>query len=32
MVLKTYTFVGESANCDLISDLAPLKSLAGQRL
>ena len=26
MVVKTYTFVGKSANCDL---LAPLKSVAG---
>ena len=38
MVVKTYTFVGGSANCDLTSNWAPLKSLAsvgsvaGQRL
>ena len=32
MVLKTYTFVGQSANCDLTLNWAPLKSVAGQRL
>ena len=38
MVVKTYTFVGKSANCDLTSNWAPLKSVssvgsvAGQRL
>ena len=32
MVLKTYTFVGKSANCDLTFNWVPLKSVAGQRL
>ena len=34
MVVKTYTctFVGKLANCDLTSNWAPLKSVAGQRL
>ena len=32
MVVKTFTFVGKSANCDLTSNWAPLKSVAGQRL
>ena len=32
MVVKTYTFVGKSAICDLTSNWAPLKSVAGQRL
>ena len=32
MVVKTYTFVGKSTNCDLTLNWAPLKSMAGQRL
>ena len=32
MVVKTYTFVGKSANCDLTANWALLKSVAGQRL
>ena len=32
MVVKTSTFVGMSANCDLTSNWAPLKSVPGQRL
>ena len=32
MVVNTYTFVGKSANCDLTSSWAPLKSVAVQRL
>ena len=32
MVVKMYTFVEKSANCDLTSIWAPLKAVAGQRL
>ena len=32
MVVKAYTFVGKSANCDLTSNWATFKSVAGQRL
>ena len=32
MVVKTYIFVGKSANCDLTSNWAQLKSVTGQRL
>ena len=32
MVVKTYTFVGKSANCDLTANWAMLKSVAGQWL
>ena len=32
MVVKTYTFIGKSANCDLTTNWALLKSVAGQRL